>query len=336
MLKRHLLVRLILNNLKVEDFFKYLADEYAASVTAKFIFRELEYKSYFKRIYRLLRSAVTACDIQITDRNFQEAIVMLAVLLRRNNLLSGKYSFTNDLMMYYDEQLFLNDFKKALEKEFSCVLGKKETEYFLWIASLYLKLDCSGKTEYDKVLLQNVSDLISRAECELHQKLRSPALEKNLYNHLSMALNRIKKGIWTSNPYREDIKKNYKNIYEMTRKICDSVFSGESISDDEIAYIVLYFAAAVNDADSCVFRALVICTSGMGTSKLLVSRLKKEFPNILVEKTLPLIKLQEEALDQYDIIISTAPLQADLSKAVTVSPLLTDEEVKLLRRIMGK
>ncbi|WP_196606728.1 BglG family transcription antiterminator [Pectinatus frisingensis] len=336
LLKQNLLVKIILSNLKVEDFFKYLSTENILPIMAHYIFYKLNYKDYFNRIYNLLQPMIVSYNIQITDRNFQEMILMLAVLLKHNGLGTDNYSFNNDLLMPYAEQDFMTKLKEEIENEFLCNFGKNETEYFWGIISLYININYDGEIGYNKDLLKCIISLINKAEQKLHQKLYNLTLEKNLYNHLSMALNRMKKGIRINNPYKNDIKKNYGNIYTVIYKICKEIFTDENISDDEIAYITLYFVVAMDDVNNRIFKALVVCTSGMGTSKLLVSRLKKELPNIVVEKTLPFIKLKEDELDRYDIIILTAPLHIQMNKSITVSPLLTDKEVKELRQILEK
>ena len=53
---------------------------------------------------------------------------------------------------------------------------------------------------------------------------------------------------------------------------------------------------------------LVVCSSGMGSSKMLASRLEREIPEIYVRKIVSLVGLGEEDLNDYDLILSTIPL----------------------------
>ena len=77
---------------------------------------------------------------------------------------------------------------------------------------------------------------------------------------------------------------------------------------------------------------LVVCSTGIGSSKMLRSRLEREFSEIDVKKIISLHKLHDEKLVQYDFIISTVPLDLDESKYLCVSPLLNEEEKEKVRK----
>ena len=77
---------------------------------------------------------------------------------------------------------------------------------------------------------------------------------------------------------------------------------------------------------------LVVCASGMGSSKMLRSRLEREFAEIDVEKIISLHKLSDEDLSRYDLIISTVPLDLGDDKYICVSPLLNDRDKEETRK----
>ena len=77
---------------------------------------------------------------------------------------------------------------------------------------------------------------------------------------------------------------------------------------------------------------LVVCSTGIGSSKMLRSRLEREFSDINVNKIISLHKLHDEKLDQYDFIISTVPLDLNESKYLCVSHLLNEEEKEIERK----
>ncbi len=64
-----------------------------------------------------------------------------------------------------------------------------------------------------------------------------------------------------------------KIILRITQK-----YNLKEISDDEIGYLTVYFQ---NTIEKIIKRlnVLIVCTTGIGTSHLLKTRIKKEFPN---------------------------------------------------------
>ena len=65
---------------------------------------------------------------------------------------------------------------------------------------------------------------------------------------------------------------------------------------------------------------------------MLRSRLEREFSEIDVKKIISLHKLHDENLEQYDLIISTVPIDMDESKYLCVSPLLNVEEKENVKK----
>lgn len=330
--KRHLFVKLIFDNITVDHFFEYLFGKVNnPNIIVEYFLSELGYNKYLSITYEILCAAISKYHIKISDRNFQEFLLLLTILVKQNNLSESKYSFNRDFTVGSNKQKLPIELKDEIEKRFDCNLKKLELEYLFWISNLYIEGSDSNVIVYSDKFSDKIKLLIKKVEVIFNTRLYTPALEKSLSKHLSVALNRIKKAIWINNPYTEDIKKNYEEIFIATHNAFNQIFPKVKIYDDEIAYITLYFVTAFNEINSNRFKALVVCTSGMGTSKLLVSRLKKEFSDIVVKQTLPLIKLQEENVEEYVVIISTSPLDIKFKKAITVSPLLTDSEIKKLK-----
>ena len=104
------------------------------------------------------------------------------------------------------------------------------------------------------------------------------------------------------------------------------------VPDDEIGYIVIYFIASMEYLTKQSIEVLVVCASGMGSSKMLRSRLEREFAEIGVEKIISLHKLSDEDLSRYDLIISTVPLDLADDKYICVSPLLNDRDKEETRK----
>ena len=104
-------------------------------------------------------------------------------------------------------------------------------------------------------------------------------------------------------------------------------YTGRKIPETEAGYIAVHFCAAVERRKNkeIAFHVIVACHAGIGTSHLLLERLKKHFNFQIVD-----IVSSHEALsldaEAADFIISTVPLKGCKLKYIIVSPLFTDED----------
>ena len=78
-------------------------------------------------------------------------------------------------------------------------------------------------------------------------------------------------------------------------------------------------------------KALVICSSGVGTAKILESRIRKYIPEITVIEISRISKLHRIDFDEYDLILSTIFLQGFETEYKVVTPLLMDNEIKSIQ-----
>ncbi|OEH55070.1 transcriptional antiterminator [Oceanobacillus sp. E9] len=154
----------------------------------------------------------------------------------------------------------------------------------------------------------------------------------DLTTHLKPAVYRLKQQMNINNPMIDEIKKDYVELFEVVDKAIQHVFPNIAFPDEEIGYIVLHFAATFLQTDSqSDIKVLVICSSGIGTSKMLASKLKNTFPEISIANHQSLFDLNEETLSGYDVIVSTVALEDINRSYVLISPMLTDEEARKIK-----
>lgn len=181
--------------------------------------------------------------------------------------------------------------------------------------------------------LDHISSLINEIEKKFHFPFSEDKnLAENLLLHINMAMERIQSGITVTNPMLEDIYQSDPKLYEIVKESFRNIFQPIKIPEDEIGYIVIYFIASMDYLSKNSISVLVVCSTGIGSSKMLRNRLEREFSEIDVKKIISLHKLHDEDLKQYDFIISTVPLDLDESKYLCVSPLLNDGEKEKVRK----
>lgn len=175
--------------------------------------------------------------------------------------------------------------------------------------------------------------LIHEVERLTHADFKhNETLREGILLHLVPALNRISGGIETYNPLTEMIKEDYSALFNSVSKALQHVFPDHHFPDSETAFVVLHFGGALKAARQ--LSVLVVCTSGIGTSRILSNQIEQTFPKVHVSRQASVSELKEIELNQFDYIISTVGL--DIAQPYTVvNPLLPDSDQQILAQIFS-
>lgn len=98
-------------------------------------------------------------------------------------------------------------------------------------------------------------------------------------------ISRLKMKISLPNALLKDIKLEYPQVFTATKKaatLASQKFNLPVISDDETGFICLYFAKYYeeNNKSNKKIKAYVICTTGIGTSGIISTKIKNSIPEI--------------------------------------------------------
>src|SRR5699024_6433176 len=106
---------------------------------------------------------------------------------------------------------------------------------------------------------------------------------------------------------------------------------------EEICYLVLHFGSALLQKEAAVsLKALVVCSSGIGTAKLLATKLQQQIPEIKQVENKSLFELPEINLSEYDLIVSTIPLQEIDREYVIASPMLEQADIRKIKKAVRR
>lgn len=161
-------------------------------------------------------------------------------------------------------------------------------------------------------------------------------IERSIFVHLKSSLYRYRYGTQLGNPLIDDIKDQYPELFEITKKAAEYLIQqvGVPINDNEIAYLTLHFGAHIRPnqmADS--MRILIVCPNGISTGNMLRGEVSALVPDADAIQVISLSEL-EAVKDGYDVIISTAYIgnQPDI---LLVHPILTDtDRIQILKKCM--
>ncbi|MDN4593144.1 BglG family transcription antiterminator [Polycladomyces subterraneus] len=183
------------------------------------------------------------------------------------------------------------------------------------------------------LLALQARDLIDYVSKRTNVDLQAdPSLFQGLLTHLQPAIYRVKKKLGIYNPLLEEIKRDYGELFSIVSAGVEEVFPALSIPEAEIGYLVLHFASSLERMNELKeIHALILCSSGIGSSKMLATRIKKELPEIKRLHYASVFDLTSINLDDYDVIISTIPLAGFAKEYILVNPMLTENDVKNIR-----
>ncbi|MGY4110566.1 BglG family transcription antiterminator [Aeribacillus sp. SP014] len=163
------------------------------------------------------------------------------------------------------------------------------------------------------------------------------SLYQGLVAHFVPAITRSKEKIHTHNPLLQQIKTKFSTLFASVEEGVKKIFYDLQLSEDEIGFLVLHFGSALESKmENISLQGLVVCPSGIGSSKMLATRLRKEFPEIENIHIASLIDLKRLDVSQYDIIISTTDLPYRHVPYITVNPLLNEHDIAKIKRYMNE
>jgi activator of the mannose operon, transcriptional antiterminator len=190
----------------------------------------------------------------------------------------------------------------------------------------------------DNEALQIVKELIHDISLHTDERLREDKeLLIGLTIHVHSTLNRLRNGLAVKNPLLKDIKQMYRYPFEIVLSLIPKVEKKANvpIPEDEVAYIVLHIQAALERIQHKIekIRAVIVCATGSGTSRLIEAKISAAFPKLEITAVASIAKLNEIiAATQPDLLISTVPLEHRKIPVITVSPLLPKQELDMIEQ----
>lgn len=173
-------------------------------------------------------------------------------------------------------------------------------------------------------LITVFSDIV---DCDFSE---DSALYDGLMVHIKPLINRLNYRIHIRNPLLEDIKAELADVWRLTQYVVNQVFKtwGENaVSEDEVGYLTVHFQAAM-ERQIARKRVLLVCSTGIGTSHLLKSRILRAFPEWTIVDVISAANLSQVLPDNIELIISTINLPTVTMPVAYVTAFFNDADIK--------
>ena len=263
-----------------------------------------------------------------------------------NNIIENLFSIKKILLdtLSYENMILTDNEFKNIVNYISIYLSRNNTNQSDFIKE-YIK---KYKSKKEKPISEDEQLLIRKAIKEFCRDLNiatsinlshDKIFEECLFNHISNLYKRADLGINQYEITAGEIKLKYPFAFELgkiAKKTIEKNLNME-ISEDEVENIALHIGGALERIDKRdekkVYKTIIVCTSGVGTSMLIKSKLENIFKGKLeIIKVIPSYLIDYINVLDIDFVISTVEVNLENVNVIKVSPMLTDKEIKLIEK----
>ena len=263
-----------------------------------------------------------------------------------NNIIENLFSIKKILLdtLSYENMILTDNEFKNIVNYISIYLSRNNTNQSDFIKE-YIK---KYKSKKEKPISEDEQLLIRKAIKEFCRDLNiatsinlshDKVFEECLFNHICNLYKRADLGINQYEITAGEIKLKYPFAFELgkiAKKTIEKNLNME-ISEDEIGNIALHIGGALERIDKRdekkVYKTIIVCTSGVGTSMLIKSKLENIFKGKLeIIKVIPSYLIDYINVLDIDFVISTVEVNLENVNVIKVSPMLTDKEIKLIEK----
>jgi transcriptional antiterminator/mannitol/fructose-specific phosphotransferase system IIA component (Ntr-type) len=309
------------------------------------------HKEFFKDIdisyiENCLDIAEKQLETKFTDEAYSGLVIHIAIAIKR-------IQEDKDIVMEKEELNALEITKefvvaasiaKLLEKRFKIIIPNDEIGY-ITIHLLGSKVSISKNNDKDWEMIEFItSNLINGVSSILDVNLFSDKeLFSGLTQHIRPTIYRLKHDLTLKNPLLKEIKQSYEKVFSAVKNSMYILeeYGGNKLSDEEIGYLTLHFSAAIerlNDNNCKSVNVIVVCATGIGTAKLVSSRVQSLF-NVNIIDTISYHDINNVVRNEsVDLIITTVPIKSDINNipCIEVSPFLTEKNISNISLVLKK
>ncbi|WP_395538283.1 BglG family transcription antiterminator [Lactiplantibacillus pentosus] len=276
-------------------------------------------------------------DDAIRMIEFYYAFVLMRVL-------SGHFIPQNSFPSNLEDRRELRDKKEfGLASNLLAQVGVEVTNHdaeSLYLESLLLsgQLRSVGSDEQDDVKTKVYSAAIEVVDS--FQQITGfsfydrSQLISELYVHLLSTYYRVKYQRQYRDGMVKAIEANYPDIYTYTELSIRPFekLNAHPLNENELSLIAIYFGSQMYQDESHLGSALLVCSTGLGTSRMLKAQLESAFKGLKIVG--PITKRNYNSIRQIseDIVLSTIPLSKKNKSVLVLQPIMNDQEISDLTK----
>ncbi|EQC0676999.1 BglG family transcription antiterminator [Listeria innocua] len=230
---------------------------------------------------------------------------------------------------------------ESIEQYLKMKLPKRETFNFLqYLISSRFNHEIELISSNVLPIVEEMTDFyINQVASKIDMPINKKQLKIELLSHMKPMVNRMNHQINIKNNLLSDIKLEYGQLFEIIKETARDVaetFKLNTISDDEVGYITIYFAKHIEESP-LVKRIIIMCSSGIGTSELLKVKVQKAFPDVEIVDVLSSTRFKNSLQDYQNIDFILTTINAESTKEIPsllVSAMFTEKDKMMVKKLM--
>ncbi len=289
--------------------------------------------------------------LTLTENSYVGLVIHISIAInriRKNEVMEYDVNWKQDISRDEDYELAEKIVQK-LEQEFQIDIPRVEVSYIC----LHLKGAKHEKIQWSedaqmqlehKKLQQLVNEMIDAYDKKQAYLLKQDdGFIQGLLAHLQPTLIRLVYGMSIQNPVLEDIKVTYPEMYRRCEDVAAVLegYTGKKVPEQEIGFLTVHFGAAMVRLEGRKEKIRkvqvgVICSSGIGISRLMSSKLEKVFHGRMQLTAYGKYEVTPYVMSRTDFFISSIPIEQPDIPVVFVNPLLNEEDIDNIRHMITK
>ncbi|MBO3078205.1 BglG family transcription antiterminator [Mammaliicoccus vitulinus] len=327
--KRQLLARIMLEKLDGDSVYSVVEDHFVYHTLNETHLKGIVDIDRLFNVERLLMDELGILPYTLTEASYLTLTIHIVLAIERIKQ-DGHVEIEDDIL---NELISTDEFK--VSERLTNVLSNIYDVTFNHSEIAFITMHLRGArrrhetTAYENTEIheQHVTELIEFVQTQGFSFKDEESLFKGLNLHLEPAINRLEANIETYNPLTEMIETYDKELFDAVSSGLKIVFNNYHFPKSEVAYIALHFGGMLKAKQSRSLHVLVVCSSGIGTSRILSNRLKQHFSEITQTTEVSVSSLKSIDFSKYDGMISTVAVDTKYPH-ITVNPLLPEQDAE--------
>lgn len=304
---------------------------------------------YLQKIDQIVKDLEKQMDITFVETSYDHMIIHMLLMMARM-----KANKQIELSLELEEELQKSEewaialmIKDKIKDHLKIDLPHQELAYLtihLTGIKRYNAPELNEKMTNDHVkVVELAQDIIKLTESETGMFLdENEELFTVLTYHLIAGISRMRMELPIRNPFAEEIKKQYPEVFRIAT-LCARLIEERfliKVPETEIGYLAMHLGGVIvrtSNMNEKIYQVVISCVLGMSSSSLLKSRIEKEFTNIRVKEILQIEDLESDYLKDsaIDFIISTVAVSNRYKPSISVNPILPQEDKKRIKEFMS-
>lgn len=310
-------------------------------------FADEELQKELSRIADCVKECIAQETYRISDIALQNLIIHIYIAIKRMEALHYMPLEIGDFHKWVKAEEFLLAKKctDKIGKLFKMEFPEKEIAYIaVHLAGKKSEWNETGNSdnivisnEINKIVMAMLEEIYQLFRIELRNDLE---LIISLGQHLIPLLVRIQYGMKMKNPLLKEIKEKFSLAYTMAYQAC-LVFKKcykKELEDDEIGYIALALALALERQRTIIAKKtiLLVCSSGIGSAKLLAYKLQNLFQDSIKEiQTCDSRNVGKKDFKCIDYIFTTVPIKDNVPVPICeIKYFMGTEDIEAMRKLL--